>query len=266
MGIWKTLWVGLVCLSVGAVAVMVLAPSTAWADPYVINFDLQEAQLTYSASVDPLTGVKTGTLIATETAYSPFAVWLNKSGATIDRAKVTESDNNMPFDFNLTLSLQQLGTEQWLATGSLKFTDTSGSGNAVEAKFVSTDIIIYSGASYTLNIIGGLSPLSGPSILTGYHGDPWTFMGDPLKTNPAQDADGVLGQITLPDNRLAYTGGDLFVIKTDVSYALKDLVFGSTWTGEQTGEVKGTVVPAPAAVVLGLFGLGVVGWYMRRFA
>jgi hypothetical protein len=263
MGIWKTLWVGLVCLSVGVVAAMVLAPSTAWADPYVINFDLQEAQLTYTAGSTP----GTGTLIARETAYSPFALWLNQSKATIDRANVTEAyGNKMSFDFNLTLNLQQLGTEQWLATGTLTFTDTSGMGNAVEANFVSTDIIIYSGATYTLNIIGGLSPLNGTSILTGNDGDPWTFTGDLSLTNPDPNADGVVGQITLPDNRLAYGGGDLFVIKTDVTANLKDVLFGSTWTGVQTGEVKGTVVPAPAAVLLGLFGLGVVGWYMRRFA
>lgn len=38
---------------------------------------------------------------------------------------------------------------------------------------------------------------------------------------------------------------------------------GNALTG---GEVKGSVVPAPAAVLLGLVGLAAGGWYMRRLA
>ncbi|MCX5674712.1 MAG: hypothetical protein NTX87_06865, partial [Planctomycetota bacterium] len=181
-----------------------------------------------------------------------------------------------PFNFTLTLDMTQNGPEMWSATGSLLVSDQTTATNAIEAHFRSTNILIKNGSGYTLNIDGILSPLSGESILVN-RGDPWRFAGDGnvyhvtfpadfyFRPTPASpDADGTPGQITVAQSR-SYGNGDLFVIKVNVPVGTLDDLFASdrSMTG---GEVKGSIVPAPAAVLLGLVGLAAVGWYRRRLA
>lgn len=56
------------------------------------------------------------------------------------------------------------------------------------------------------------------------------------------------------------------------SGSILELSTTGTWFGEgidytsQSGSLEGSILPAPAAVVLGVLGLAVVGWKLRKFA
>jgi hypothetical protein len=256
MIIKKRTWAAVALVFAGVIGVIGLAANTASADPYVINFDLQQAQLSYTFNPNTLTATTISTSTLSLTLDDPM-------GNMIDRARMVGS--SMPFNFAMTLNLTRLGPENWSATGSLTWSDINTGSNAVGAAFKSTNIVIKNGAKSTLNIDGLLSPLSGNTILVN-RGNPWTFLGDATQTTADYNADGTLGQITLPDNPQAYNIGDLFVIKTNVGTSSLDDLFGSTWTQAKEGEVKGAIVPAPAAVALGLMGLCMVGVWMRRYA
>jgi len=257
MIIKKRTWAAVALVFAGVIGVIGLAANTASADPYVINFDLLGAQLSYT--------VAPNTLTATTNSQSTLLLTLDDPmGNSIDYAGMVASSK--PFNFSMTLNLTRLGPGNWSATGNLKWSDINTGSNAVETAFASTNIFIYNGSRYTLNIDGLLSPLSGNTILVN-RGSPWTFVGDAAKTPPEYpDADGTPGQITLPDNPLSFSNGDLFVIRTNVMTSSLDSLFGTTWTEPKVGQISGTIVPAPAAVVLGLMGLSLVGFWMRRYA
>jgi hypothetical protein len=147
----------------------------------------------------------------------------------------------------------------------LTFTDTNTASNAVKADFTSSSIAIMYGAAGYLEIRGYLGTSSGQdSILLSTRGDPWKFMGEASSTPNSPDADGVDGQITRAQ-RAAQDNGTLICMKFAIGQDSLDTLFGVD-RSLGGGEVKGSIVPAPAAVVLGLMGLGLVGVWMRRYA
>ena len=105
----------------------------------------------------------------------------------------------------------------------------------------------------------GLSGPPGEFSLTGNEGDDWTFAGDDDST---LDIDKLLRDyynqgtgdflIPLPGG---FTGrlDDLFLSESDWKY----------WKS-YGGSFEGSATPAPGAAVLGLLGLGMVGWMKRR--
>ena len=251
--------------AVALVAAVLAMPAAARAD-LAVTFDLSQAKMTYTASSQILT--------ATEGTASTFTVNLEEmrptSTVVLDRAMISGGSSGNPFDFLLTMKLTDLpGVDNWSATGVLTFTDTYTDSNAVMADFKSSSIAIMYGAAGYLEIRGYLSTSSGQdSILLSTRGDPWKFMGQDWNTpGPSEgepDADGVDGQITRAE-RAAQDNGALVCMKFAIGEGSLDTLFsGDRSIG--SGQVMGSVVPAPAAVVLGLMGLGMVGMWMRRYA
>ena len=67
-------------------------------------------------------------------------------------------------------------------------------------------------------------------------------------------------------NANPYGSGQLFQMTFGVNSAtLADLFDGGEQSGA-AGFMHGTIVPVPAAIVLGVIGLGLVGWRMRKYA
>lgn len=248
-----------VATTLALLALLPLAAMPAKADLYV-SFDMDSAKLNYVAA--------TTTLTVTDSLYSMFNVRLEESvlGGTniLDTARIT---NNGQHDFSLlfTMNLVDLaGPNNWSATGNLSFTDKNGLPYAAIGNFTSTSIKIVSGGAGKLEIEGYLLGVGGNPInpILVNRGDPWVFVG--ASQSDDNDADGVLGQITVPNSQ-SYDTGWVTTLKFGVNTLWLDELFASDKL-LPGGEIKGTVIPAPAAVVLGLFGLGAVGWYMRRFA
>ena len=175
---------------------------------------------------------------------------------TLDTARIIGGSN---FDFMLDLTMIDLpGANNWSALGTLKFTDNDMSDNAVEAGVQSTSITLEGG---TLEIKGVLMDLNPPSILVN-RGDPWEFAGDFEADTPDEDL--IANHVTMY-NPQSYDGGDLLTLKFSLGTLTLDQFFSdSRLVG--SGEVKGSIVPVPGAVLLGLLGLGAAGMKLRKYA
>jgi len=105
-----------------------------------------------------------------------------------------------------------------------------------------------------------------PSILMG--SDPWVFTGDMHDGGPG-NADGNLLTITVNEPGNHDTGG-LVALHYPVYGSFSSLqdLFASLGQGSvlDNGSVHAQVVPIPAAVLLGMLGLGVTGMKLRKYA
>ena len=220
----------------------------------LVSFDMTDANLTYTAATNALT--------VDEISASDLRVYLKNTALSPDvrdTAMITGGDN---FDLLLSLTLTDLpGTDNWSGSGSLTFTDSNTNDDAVVANLETTSINIFAGGGGILWITGDLTDVSG-GILQN-RGDPWKFVGTSA-IGGYLDADGVPGQISVssPDN---YDIGVVLVLEFGTPTTSEDVFFGSN-RNIGGGNVKGSIVPAPAAVLLGMMGLGIVGIRMRRLA
>jgi len=216
----------------------------------VLTYEMGRATLTYTKASHNFQVAETSSsdLYVQVVDYVAFT--------TLDDAEVDGGTN-----FNLLLDLamvDEAGANNWSATGTLKFTDTDTSDYAVEAAIQSYSVQIDSGY---LEIKGYLSDLVPNTSILVNRGDPWVFGGSAGYT--LAGADGTADQVTMY-NPGSYDGGQLLMIKFGVSGTLD--AFFSIDRLLTNGEVKGQVVPAPAAVVLGILGLAVVGVKLRKYA
>jgi hypothetical protein len=210
-----------------------LAPGAAAAD--VISFDMNSADLAYVDSTKKLT--------VSESAGADLLVRQEEGAVTLDTAKIVGGG-----DFDLSFALDMVdepGIDQWSATGTLTFTDTSTATDAVIGSFTSTAVGI---AGLILEIQGTLHN-DVPSILQN-RGSPWVFVGE--ETIPGEHAgdglDGTAGQITVSSPG-DYDDGAVFVLKVGVGSASLDTLFGDDFT-IAGGEVIGDVTPEPATMSL----------------
>ena len=232
-----------------SIAVLCLSATPAMAD-LVLTYDMAGAELSYDAGTKKLT--------VYETALSNLEVRQkdDTTNTTLDYAAVVGGTN-----FNLLLDLTLVdgpGVNDWSGTGSFGFTDTSLASNAVEAA-VQTYLIVWDGSSLTIK--GYLNDLLPNTSILVKRGDPWVFAGSAVNT--ALGSDGTADQVTMYHPG-SYNGGLLITIEFGIGSNL-DTLFASDQT-LSGGIVTGQVVPVPAAIVLGILGLGVVGWKLRKFA
>lgn len=233
------------------VSIVILGLSAIPAMADMVTYDMGQATLDYFRP--------TNRLLVRESALSTLYLELDDPyGVALDNVAVVGGIN-----FGLALDLTMIdlpGDNNWSALGTLRFTDTDMSSAAVEAVVVSTSI---TADGTSLRIEGGLEDLNPPSILVN-RGDPWVFTGN--ADGGGADADDTYGQITVP-NPGSYDGGTILTLKFGYAGTLDEL-FGAigpdpSMTG---GEVKGVVVPVPAAVLLGVLGMGVAGLKLRKYA
>ena len=180
------------------------------------------------------------------------------------------------FMFEMLVDFVQAGGV-WAPTGgTLRLTDTYvPTEDRIRGDFLPTSGMTLEGESNrNLTFTGLLTPQTGdPGVLVGKQPDgTWLYDGD----------DGTEVNISDPDS---YDNGTVFVVNVTVptlngdddDQKIADLFtrllgeYGPpdeelNLTQLDTGHAEGTIVPTPAALVLGLIGLGFVGWRMRRYA
>lgn len=221
----------------------------------VLKYDMDSALLTYTAASKKL--------VVTETLGSELQVRKadNVTFNVLDNAKITGGGN---FDLMLDLQLvDEVGLNNWSGTGSLKFTDTTTATNAVEARVQTYNISkdVFFGSSYLL-VQGSLSDWGANSSILMNRGDPWVFTGNGEIAGEATQ--GTANQVTM-FNRESYDSGLVFTIRFGMGNGDLDTLFLSNQT-LSGGQVGGEVVPAPAAVLLGMLGLSVAGIKLRKYA
>lgn len=235
-------------ISMMTVVVSVMAASAA-ADVYV-EYKAMNTTLDITAGISP-------TLTITENPFSDLMVWHGYDGAILDAVRISGGG---AFDVAFSVQLTDLpGEDNWSASGTLALTDAELDGNVVEANFQSERIWITDGA---LRIDGKLQAVGGAddSILKP-DGEPWVFVGQ--QPYSAADADGMPDRVTIFDQAVFARGG-LFSTQFGVPTGSLDELFGLARTLEG-GEIHGTVVPLPGAIVLGGIGLVLVGFFSRKY-
>lgn len=156
-------------------------------------------------------------------------------------------------DFDIAAVLNFTGSgNDYSATGSLAISDADGL--KVAADFMSSEVTFNMAPSNYLEITGYLSPqgTNASILLGGSSGSTWDFVG-PTET------------ISLVGNIASFNFGDMLVIRYNVPYnSLQSFFQNSTVL---MGTLNATVMPMPipAAVVLGILGMGVVGLKLRKF-
>jgi hypothetical protein len=146
-----------------------------------------------------------------------------------------------PEDFTLTMNISGIspGGDAASGAGSFAFTDIDGdiiSGSLSGNWFTDVqDVLKFEGLLSGVNY----TPSSGGET---------TFNGDL----------GTLASMVF--------GGPTPWLGSIVELTHSGLSFNTGWTDINGSGLTATVVPVPAAVIMGILGLGVAGWRLRRFA
>ena len=212
-------------------------------------------------------------LTATQTSMTVTEIWNGTTARTTAVALSPASSLDMyikgsdgiiqqsltvkPFDLTATLDFTVAGGV-YSATGDLVVNDTGGT--KIAADFVSTSVTFTPvgpfafGWASVLEVTGYLTPQSGTSILLG--GSPqWVFedttTGDTISL---ASADG-------------FDHGDMIVYEYYVNYGSLQH-FLEAGDMDAYGTLNATIhsTPIPAAVLLGIIGLGVAGLKLRKYA
>ncbi len=225
-----------------SVAVLCLGAVPVTAD---LIYDMGNATLDFTQS--------TSNLLVRESGLSQLYVELDDpAGAALDNVAIIGGAN---FDLAVDLTMVQLGVNTWSASGTLAFTDIATGTNAVEAMITGASV---TSTGTSLEIRGALQ---GEPVLVN-RGDPWVFVGN--ADGGGADQDSTSSQITVL-NPESYDGGTILTLKFGMTLPL-DEFFGQDRLGLTGGEVKGAIVPVPAAVLLGMLGMGIAGLKLRKHA
>ena len=227
---------------------LISAPASA---DLVLTYHMDNAQLNYTAA--------TKQLLVSETVGSQLQV-RKENDVSLTILDNTQITGGADFDLALDLTLTDLpGLNNWSGTGTLKITDMTTTTNAVEAAVQIYNITAGGGLLLVQGYLCDLLPNT--SILVN-RGDPWVFVGEgEIAGEPTQ---GTANQVAMY-NPGSYDGGEVLTIKFGIGSHTADTLFAAD-RSLSAGEVKGQVVPTPAAILLGILGLGVAGWRLRRFA
>lgn len=145
------------------------------------------------------------------------------------------------------------GTSNPLASGQFKVQEVTGSGRPVQSGFFTLNSAVFADAWD-----GGLNPtpqmLSSPTFASGVFGATAADSGGVLAPSDMLALD-----ITL--SPAATHGSSYYLNLTDLVFADTDLAGVDALAGTP---FEVTAVPAPAAALLGLIGLGAVGWIKNR--
>jgi hypothetical protein len=224
-------------------------------------FDFQGLTFAYNRTAAPGDTGTIGTFSVETTDISDQVAAIRDGNVILDDSVINDWTD---FDFSFTGEISYDGSGYSLnslgANGNgIAFTDIETSTNAVEADFKSWAVSLspLGASTHLFSFSGNLNDLgnsNGPILVNRPPGgSTWTFEGD----------GGESIAIGPPVSNFQ-NGGLVQIHLTTTETSLDDLFEEDVMLSG--GDMKITVVPAPAAVILGLIGLPVVGWIKRRFA
>lgn len=260
--------------SVLSVVTMALLASTAVADISGFFFDLSETDFLYergagSAGSEGQITISAG-LLGAATANHFLLGSDNAFGGTglaadrfIDRA--TSSSGTWSLSF--VLDVFKVSSNVYFVSGSLALVDATG--NTVLLGAVNSSN--FDGQALQNGDLTFLAGYSNPSSILKPNGpDSWIYTGDGGIDDPLGLGlgDGNTNTITLAEGRDRYTTGSVTETTAKVgSFGTLDELFGTmTVSAPFRTDIKITVVPAPAAALLGVLGLGIVTRLKRRLS
>ena len=167
---------------------------------------------------------------------------------------------------SIELSFTESAPDIWSATGTLTLGDNStGNPDKIVADFVSTSIVI---EGNHLDVSGILTAQIGLGSILVPPTDPWTYQGQSGAGAGGLYDDLADNTITVPTNVASHNVGMLVVMHHTLP--IDERTFAELFApGQRTldqGDVDITITPVPAAVLLGIIGLGVVGLKLRKYA
>jgi hypothetical protein len=210
-------------------------------------------------------------MIAAEGPDSVLQVKIQDTITSADLDAVTLK----PYNLEVLLTFTGSGND-YSATGTLKVWDRVGDTSTtpdIYGQFVSASVSyaytpISALCGFGSLILGGtVVTMPGEQSILLPSSDPWVFQGDRHDDDIAADADGVADTIRLLQSVSNYDTGALVALHFPVcgkSPTLQDLFKKSSTIGN--GDVQAVVVPLPAAVLLGMLGLGAASMGLRKFA
>ncbi len=155
--------------------------------------------------------------------------------------------------FDVVLDVQ-VGTsaDNYAMQGTFMATDIYGT--RINGAFASSEVSILNGFQDMLMIEGVLTGIGDEAILVG-DGPDWSYQGS-------------LGTSVTMSDYSAYKTGELFQLTFGVGGSTLEELFDNSdqdgGTGIMHGSIHAVHVPAPAAIALGMVGLGLVGCWMRK--
>ncbi len=238
----------------GLFCMVAFAPAPAMAEIRV-GFDYSNMHFSYDST--------TGAFNVSENSDSNALL----DTRTVPGPSITDNADIIADFFDVLLGLTITGSSgSYTASGTFEATDTDTGSNAMEADFSSFTVSL--SAAGLLTISGLLNTQVGnSSILVNREssagaGD-WVYAGVAGDTPDSPDADGTDGTITIT-NAVDYDSGQLLVLQFSTGFTDIDVFFGGDRSGDG-GNTKGEIIPAPGAALLGVMGLGMIGWIKRRY-
>jgi len=228
-------------------AALCLGTAPAMADLWV-DFIAPQTQLTVDTTSPPGDGT-----LATATMVGAPNTGLYVYITDTDNVIAPQSLTHNPYDLTALLNFAGAGNA-YSVTGELMINDETG-GTKVAAVFESTYVEFTKTSAFMsdLHIEGVLSPLAGnQSILS--ESSSWEFVGNNTET------------VSLAANAAYYDTGAITVFDMEVGGygTLQEYLADDGATG--IGDLSASIVPVPAAALLGMIGLGVVGVKLRKYA
>lgn len=225
---------------VAVVAALALTGATATADIH-LDFGVSELNLDYT--------VGTGSMSIVSSNASTLETWLLDGASLLDYLQVDASAVAPETLYSLDLSFTQFGVDDWRALGTFSMRDVNR--EVVAANFSSTSVFIDDN-TYELKIRGNLSPVGGNASVLVPSVYAWE-MTDGTDTLSVSNATSFDTGVMINTQFTAWGG----MTEDEFFTSDRDLV---------NGDSRIAVTPAPAAVLLGIVGLGMVGIRMRKYA
>jgi hypothetical protein len=175
---------------------------------------------------------------------------IKEGGTVLQQTDLTGTADN----FDMNIDFTSLGGGAYYGIGDFFIKDDSGVIKA-EGTFDTRDAgDVELNAQGKLEISGRVGASVGNSTVLVPNSNPWTFEGDII-------------DISLASGVEKHTHGFAYVVQFDLGdhgISTLDELFSSTGLVLTAGDVDITVVPVPAAVVLGALGLGAAGLKLRK--
>lgn len=235
-------------------------------DPHVF-LDYSTLDFVFTRNVTPATtGAVIGTFSIEDVAGSTLdAVLRDALAVELDRATILDDAN---FSVAVTGDVVFLGPDSYALVGSFVATDDSGTVK-VHSDFNSSTVSMTGPPEFSnvLTIAGSLSTFGGGegTILADGTSTSWSFAGHAGDTNALLDIGGD-ATISIIDRSIAsYDTGALIDFSLGVTITDLDELFAAS-SVVAGGDMKVTIVPVPAAIVLGLIGFGTLAGVRRRLA